>query len=121
MVGKCFYYDTPGGAHLFIVLAPIPACEDSFLCVNISTKHPDSDATCELLAGEYVKLTKPVSYVVYRRARDLPVALINRLCAAQGLPDMPSQLLLRIQKAPLTPYSQLPKKWVNVIREYLGE
>jgi hypothetical protein len=120
MVGKCFYYDTfPNDEHLFVVVSPSLNREGWFLCVNITTKRDGSDTTCEVYQNEHPNLPKPVSVVVYGQARELPIALIQRLTETQQVPKMSDALLLRIQQAPLTDYSRLKKAFKNAIVAYL--
>jgi hypothetical protein len=122
MVGQCFYYQTPPkGRHLFVVLAPDLENKGWFVCANISTKKEDnSDTTCELYQGEHQTLTSPVSVVVYAEARSMPPPLITRLMQQQKLPPFEGELLLRIQRAPLSETSRLKKGFKRAIERHLG-
>jgi hypothetical protein len=122
MIGRCFYYDTPPNErHLFVVLAPIPEDGNKFICVNITTRRIGSDTTCELAAGEHPELTNPISIALYGGARELPRALILRLTGEQRIQNMPPEVLLRIQTAPLAPTSRLKNKYRDAIAHYLEE
>jgi hypothetical protein len=124
MIGQCFYYDTPPkGEHLFVVLAPSLERKGWFLCANLTTKKDDSentDTTCELYRGQHQELTAPVSIVVYREAREMPLPLIQRETQRQGLPKFEGALLLRIQTSPLTDASRLKKGFRKTIQKFLG-
>jgi hypothetical protein len=121
MPGRCFYYDTPpNDRHLFVILAPSLDDEDKFICVNITTRRAGSDTTCELAAGDHPELTNPASVVLYGSARELPRALIQRLTAEQRIPNMPPEVLFRIQNAPLFPASRLKNKYKEAIAHHLG-
>ena len=125
MIGECFYYDTPpNDKHLFVVLAPCLEQKGRFVCVNITTKKDDSettDKTCELRQGEHQELTSPVSIVVYAQSRSMPPALIERLMGEQKLPPFDGELLLKIQKAPLSDTSRLKKGFKKSIQKHLEE
>ena len=119
MVGQCFFYDTPpNGEHLFVILADSLTSE-GFICVNITEKHDESDATCELFQGEHPNLTKPVSVVGYGFARELPLRLIQRLIARQSLPSMKPDILKRIQNAALCDESRMKKGFQEAIQAQL--
>jgi hypothetical protein len=124
MVGECFYYDTPPkGKHLFVVLAPCLEKTGWFVCANITTKKDDSentDTTCELYQGEHQELTSPVSIVVYSEARSMPPPLIQRLMGEQRLPPFTGELLLRIQKSPISGISRLKNGFKKSIQQYLA-
>lgn len=118
MVGKCFYHDTPPhGPHLFVVLAPSLETNGWFICVNITTKRERSDTTCEVFRGEHECLTEDVSVVMYAWAKEFPPALINR--SAQGVPDIATPVLLKIQQASLVQTSRMKKGFQKAIRAYL--
>lgn|ERR1039458_9946993 len=124
MIGECFYYDTPPkGKHLFVILAPNLEQKGWFVCANITTKKDNSettDTTCELYQGEHQELTSPVSIVVYAEARSMPPGLIKRLMGEQKLPPFEGDLLLRIQKSPLSETSRLKKGFQKSIKQHLG-
>ena len=124
MIGACFYYDTPPkGKHLFVILAPDLDQKGWFVCANITTKKNDSentDTTCELYQDQHQELTSPVSIVVYAEARSMPPPLIKRLMAEQALPPFEGDLLLKIQKAPLSESSRLKKGFQKSIKKHLG-
>jgi hypothetical protein len=120
MIGECFYYDTfPNDEHLFVVIAPSLTEENWFLCVNITTKREGSDTTCEICKGEHPNLTKPVSVVDYGRARELPLALIERLTKLQQLPKVGDDLLLKMQMAPLGETSRLKNAFKKALVAHL--
>ena len=120
MIGECFFYDTfPNGEHLFVVLATSLEAPGWYVCVNITTKRPNCDASCELLQGEHPRLVKPVSVVDYGNARELPSGLIVRLAGAQKLPKMDERVLSRIQKASLAANSRMKRRFQNSIRRHL--
>jgi len=124
MIGECFYYDTPPNRrHLFVVLAPSLEQKGWFVCANITTKKDDSentDTTCELYQGEHQELTSPVSIVVYSAVREMPLPVIARETKAQNLPPFEGDLLLKIQKAPLSEISRLKKGFKKSIQQHLG-
>jgi hypothetical protein len=123
MIGQCFYHDTlPNGRHLFVVLAPDLEQKGWFVCANITTQKDDSENTdfsCVLRRGEHQELTAPVSIVVYAEARSMPPPLIKRLMGEQKLPPFEGDLLLRIQKAPLSDNSRLKKGFQKSIKQHL--
>jgi len=111
MVGKCFYHDTfPKGDHLFVVLAPSLQQEGWFICVNITTKRVNSDTTCELFQGCHQEMKNPVSVVCYAQARELPLALIERLTNEQEIPNVSPEILLHIQKCAVSEDSRMSHK-----------
>lgn len=124
MIGKCFYYDTPpNDRHLFVVLAPSLELKGWFVCANITTKKHDSentDTTCELYQGQHQELTSPISIVVYREVREMPLPLIERLTHEQNLPPFAGVLLLKIQQSPLSDASRLKKGFKKAIQQHLG-
>jgi hypothetical protein len=121
MTGDCFFYDTfPNGEHLFVVLAPSVESPGWHICVNITTKRPNCDVSCELLKGEHPQLTQPVSVVNYSHARELPSGLTDRLTKAQKLPRLNEGVLLRIQMAALGENSRMKRRFQISIRKQLG-
>lgn len=121
MIGACFFYDTfPKGEHLFVVVAESAETPNWQICVNITTKRPNCDVSCELLKGEHPELTKPISVVHYSHAREFPSRLIDRLVRAQKLAPMNDAVLRRIQTAALGPDSRMKRPFQDSIRKQLG-
>jgi hypothetical protein len=121
VVGLCFYYSVfRERDHLWVAIAPSLERKDYFLCVNVSTKRENSDVTCELNRGEHPGLTSESSIIVYAQAREFPRAMIKRLSTEQNVAEMPPNVLLKIQKAPLTETSRLPNKFKKSIKKHLS-
>jgi len=124
MIGQCFYYETPpNDRHLFVVLAPSLEQKGWFVCANITTKKEGSentDTTCELYQDTHPTLKSPISIVLYREAREMPLPLIQRLTREQNLPPFEGELLLRIQQSPLSDTSRLKKGFKKAIQQHLG-
>ena len=102
-----------------MVLAPSIEEDGCFVCVNITEKRELSDTSCELIQGCHPQLTKPISVVNYGLARDLPVALIERLTSEQRLADFTGTLLNRIQTIAIADGSRLRNKFKRAIEAYL--
>src|SRR6478735_5409069 len=73
--------------------------------------------TCILLKGEHPDLYSEASVVLYAQTRELPRALIERL--SKDVAEMDSQILLKIQTAPLGKNSRLKNAYKEMLVNFL--
>lgn len=120
-MGDAFLLDTPPNKqHLYIAIAPIS--ESDYLFVSVTTRRPNSEATCVLMPGSDVpSFIVRESVIVYKRARSISAEKLAELITrGSRIPkgSCSSAVLARIQQGGLISI-RLENKYKNALKAFL--
>ena len=121
-LGDAFLLDTPPNSeHLYIAIAQTSG--SNYLFVNVTTRRPNSEATCVLLPGYGVpNFVVHESVIAYQYAREMNATqLVGLITAGSPIPkgSCSADVLAQIQQGGLVS-SRLKNKYKAALKAFLG-
>jgi hypothetical protein len=121
-LGDAFLLDTPPNSeHLYIAIAQTSG--SNYLFVNVTTRRPNSEATCVLMPGSGVpSFVVHESVIAYQYAREMNATqLAGLITAGSPIPKgcCSAAVLAQIQQGGLVS-SRLKNRYKTALKAFLG-